>query len=262
LSGTMTAESLAERYGRASPSDSSSSSEPRTFGHVLVDEAQDLTAMEWRMLARRCPSGSMTLVGDFGQARGSAPLTGWDAVVRHLPTHNGVRVANLTVSYRTPAEILDVANRVLAAAAPSVEPAQAVRRTGAHPEFDERVADDVIAAAAAHAREVHGRGGTVAVIASEGFHAGLVASLTDLDAVSGSVEALDAPVAVLTPIAAKGLEFDHVVVVEPAALVGSDAAGLRLLYVSLTRATQDLVVVHAEPLPESLAPVPVAHAAS
>ena len=261
LSGTMTAESVAARYG-GGPAADSSPLEPRTFGHVLVDEAQDLTAMEWRMLARRCPSGSMTLVGDFGQARGAAPLAGWDAVVRHLPTHNGVRVAELTVSYRTPAEILEVANRVLAAAAPSVVPARAVRHTGAYPEFDARPAGDVSVAAAARARALQGQGGTVAVIAPESFHAELVEALSDLGAVSGSVDALDAPVAVLTPIAAKGLEFDHVIVVEPAALVGSVAAGLRLLYVSLTRATQDLVVVHAEPLPEALTPVPIAHAAS
>jgi hypothetical protein len=262
LSGSLSAETVASRYGGASASEPADGLEPRTFGHVLVDEAQDLTAMEWRMLARRCPSGSMTLVGDFGQARGSAPLPGWDAVVRHLPTHNGVHVANLTVSYRTPAEILDVANRVLAAAAPSVEPARAVRRTGAHPVFDARSADALVAAVAGHARRAHREGGTVALIASRSRHDALVDALIDLEAVAGSIEALDAPVAVLTPLTAKGLEFDHVIVVEPAELVGSDAAGLRMLYVSLTRATRDLVIVHAEPLPEVLLPVPVQQAAS
>jgi DNA helicase IV len=261
LSGTMTPETLASRYGGAASAEPSPL-EPRTFGHVLVDEAQDLSAMEWRMLARRCPSGSMTLVGDFGQARGTVPLTGWDAVTRHLPTHNGVRVADLTVSYRTPAEILEVANRLLAVGAPDVAPARAVRQTGTRPEFDEQPADSLVAAAVAHVRRLHGRGGTVALIAPDAFHGDLVVSLADMGAVSDTIEALDAPVAVLTPLTVKGLEFDHVVVVEPARLVGSDSAGLRLLYVSLTRATQDLVVVHAEPLPEALVPAPVAHAAS
>jgi DNA helicase IV len=261
LSDTMTPEALASRYG-ASASAEPSPLEPRTFGHVLVDEAQDLSAMEWRMLARRCPSGSMTLVGDFGQARGMIPLAGWDAVTRHLPTHHGVRVANLTVSYRTPAEILEAANRILAVGAPDVAPARAVRQTGNHPEFDEQPADSLVPAAAAHARRSHGRGGTVALIAPDALHDELVASLADVRAVSDTIDALDAPVAVLTPLTVKGLEFDHVIVVEPARLVGSDPAGLRLLYVSLTRATQDLVVVHAEPLPEALVPAPVAHAAS
>jgi superfamily I DNA/RNA helicase len=102
----------------------------------------------------------------------------------------------------------------------------------------------------------------VALIASRSRHDALVDALIDLEAVAGSIEALDAPVAVLTPLTAKGLEFDHVIVVEPAELVGSDAAGLRMLYVSLTRATRDLVIVHAEPLPEVLLPVPVQQAAS
>jgi DNA helicase IV len=118
-----------------------------------------------------------------------------------------------------------------------------IRKVGAHA---------LVAATVAAARAARADGGTVAVIAPAREHAALVDALRDLGAVADSVEAIDAPVAILSPLDAKGLEFDHVLVVEPARLVTPDAAGLRLLYVVLTRATRDLVVVHAQPLPEAL----------
>ena len=100
------------------------------------------------------------------------------------------------------------------------------------------------------AREI----GTLAVIAPRRIHGDLVAAMADVGAVADTADALDAPVAVLSATDAKGLEFDRVIVVEPAELVRPDSAGLRLLYVTLTRATQELVVVHAQALPEALAP--------
>src|SRR5205823_7807178 len=127
LEGFTDAATLARRHGGASTNGSEASIEPRTFGHVLVDEAQDLTAMQWRMLARRCPSGSMTLVGDPGQASRPAALADWDAILPLLPRHTPPRFATLTVNYRTPAEIMEVANRLLAVAAPTVEPSRSVR---------------------------------------------------------------------------------------------------------------------------------------
>jgi DNA helicase IV len=151
---------------------------------------------------------------------------------------------------------MDIAHRVLAAAAPGVEPTRAVRRTGIPPRFEPVPPADLVSAAAAAARRAVDDGpGTVAVVAPRTLHEAIVDALGDVGAVAGSADALDAPVAVLGPFDAKGLEFDHVVVVEPAALVPPDAAGLRLLYVILTRATRRLVVVHAEPLPEALAAV-------
>src|SRR4029077_17005597 len=107
--------------------------EPRTFGHVLVDEAQDLTPMQWRMLARRCPSGSMTVVGDFGQSSRAGAAASWDDVLALLPDRAPSRSVTLTVNYRTPAEVMYVAHRVLAVAAPGVAPTRAVRHTGHHP---------------------------------------------------------------------------------------------------------------------------------
>jgi DNA helicase IV len=252
LGGYTTADQLAARYGNGSGPAQDAVPELRTFGHVLVDEAQDLTPMQWRMLARRCPTGSMTIVGDFGQASRPGAAKDWDEVLGLLPSHDAPHRVTLTVNYRTPAEIMDLANRLLAVAAAGVEPTQSVRRTGRPPRFT-RV-DDVVAGAAEAARAAVAEGGTAAVIAPAELHAALVTELADLGAVADVAEALDAPVGVLLPTDAKGLEFDHVIVVEPAQLVTPDSAGLRLLYVTLTRATRTLTVVHADGLPEALAP--------
>jgi DNA helicase IV len=252
VGGFITAAEVARRYagndGQSAPADD----DPRTFGHVLVDEAQDLSPMQWRMLARRCPTGSMTVVGDFGQSSRPGAAASWDEVLGILPQRAPSKVVTLTVNYRTPAEVMDVAHHVLAAGAPGVEPTRAVRTTGEHPEFRRVDHGALVAAAAEGARRVAGEG-TVAVVAPLDLHDEIVDALGDLDVVADSVEALDAEIAVLTPMDVKGLEFDHVVVVEPAQLVSADAAGLRMLYVTLTRATRRLVVVHAEPLPDALA---------
>ena len=219
---------------------------------MLVDEAQDLTAMQWRMLARRCPSGSMTLVGDPGQASRPAAVSDWDSILALLPRHIPPRSTTLTVNYRTPAEIMEVANRLLSAASPTVEPSRSVRSTGERPRFLAVDRGSVAARASEVARQATDRGGKVALIAPVAMHAELVSLLSDLGATADSAVALDSAVAVLDATDAKGLEFDHVVVVEPAALVSTDRAGLRLLYVTITRATKTLTVVHADPLPEAL----------
>lgn len=254
VGGMVSASEVARRYA-GDPAPLAEDDEPRTFAHVLVDEAQDLSAMQWRMLARRCPSGSMTLVGDFGQASRPGAVDGWDDVLALLPDRSPHQRVTLSVNYRTPSEIMDVAHRVLVAAAPGVETTRAVRSTGEHPRFEWVTHHDLIPAVAASARAALGRTGTVAVIAPDDMHATLVSELAAVGAVADSVDALDAPVAVLGPWDAKGLEFDEVVVVEPSRLVPPDRAGLRLLYVALTRATRRLVVVHADPLPEALVAV-------
>jgi hypothetical protein len=255
VGGFVSGAEIAARYaGNNGASAAEEADEPRTFGHVLVDEAQDLSPMQWRMLARRCPSGSMTLVGDFGQASRAGAPSGWDEVLANVPGHAGARVVELSVNYRTPAEIMAVADRVLAAAAPGVPAARAVRATGRAPRFEPVAADDLVRAAAAAARRATAREGTVAVIAPAALHEQLVTELADVGAVADTADALDAPVTVLGATDAKGLEFDEVIVVEPADLVRPDPSGLRLLYVTLTRATQRLLVVHAQPLPEALAP--------
>jgi hypothetical protein len=254
LQGFTDAASLARRYGDGSSDSGEIAMEPRTYAHVLVDEAQDLTAMQWRMLARRVPSGSMTLVGDPGQASQPGALASWDDVLSHLPIRVAPQFVTLSVNYRTPAEVMDIAARLLAVAAPTVEPSRSVRSTGEQPRFVTTTPAALVSEAIASVRRVRARSGTIAVIAPRDLHTQLESALRDLGAVADAADALDAPIAILDATAAKGLEFDHVVVVEPSRLVTADRAGLRLLYVTITRTTKSLLVVHSESLPEGLAP--------
>ena len=183
--------------------------------------------MQWRMLARRCPSGSMTLVGDFGQASRPGALSSWDDVIANLPVRVPPHRVTLTVNYRTPSEIMDVANRLLPAAAPGVEPARPVRSTGAHPEVRHRPRATSWCASAAD-MAARGRRRWAAPSRSSRpaeLHAALAAALADRGAVADDVEAIDAPIAVLTGLDSKGLEFDHVIVVEPARLVAARPVG-------------------------------------
>ncbi|HEX2191786.1 MAG TPA: UvrD-helicase domain-containing protein [Acidimicrobiales bacterium] len=251
-----------ERSGRASEETHENGEDAvpdlatRTFGHVVVDEAQDLSPMQWRMLARRCPSGSMTIVGDLGQATGPWAPQSWDEVVARLPRRRDPRVADLTVNYRTPAEVMELAARVLAVVAPEMAPPVPVRQAGVEPVFDAVGAAELTAAAAAAARaeaeEV--RPGKVAVIAPAHLLDALAAAIgPDLARAGTDAAVLDAAVAVLTLDSAKGLEFDSVVVVEPARVAAESPQGLRALYVALTRTTRRLRIVHAQPLPEALA---------
>jgi DNA helicase IV len=257
LQGYADAATLAGRYGDNGER-VESLGDPRTYGHVLVDEAQDLTAMQWRMLARRCPSGSATLVGDPGQASRPGAVASWDDVLSHMPQHYPPRFVTLTVNYRTPSEVMDVAARLLAVAAPTVEPSESVRSTGEEPRFIVADTDSLIGETVGLVREAYERTGTIAVIAPDALHEPLVRALDAYGAVADVAEALDAPVAVLDPTSAKGLEFDHVIVVEPSKLVTADRAGLRLLYVTITRTTRSLAIVYTQSLPEGLTPEPVA----
>src|SRR4029077_5276572 len=150
LEGYADAETIAQRFGEAPSSNGHETiGEPRTSGHVLVDEAQDLTAMQWRMLARRCPSGSMTLVGDPGQASKPGALASWSGVLEHVSQPGPVRFVTLTINYRTPAEVMEVASRLLAVAAPTVEPSRSVRSTGEYPRYVAATSDDLVATASA-----------------------------------------------------------------------------------------------------------------
>jgi DNA helicase IV len=228
----------------------------RTFGHVVVDEAQDLSPMQWRMLARRCPAGSMTIVGDLGQATGPWAPRSWDEVFGRLPRRRDPRVAHLTVNYRTPAEVMELASRVLAQVDPDMTPPVPVRRAGVEPMFESVPAERLTAAAAdaARAEAAEVAGGKVAVIAPTGLAGTLAATIgPDLARAGNDAAVLDAPVAVLSLDSAKGLEFDSVVLVEPARVAAESPQGLRALYVALTRTTRRLRVVHSQPLPGALA---------
>ncbi len=245
--------------------------EIRSFGHIVVDEAQDLSPMQLRMLARRSLSGSMTVVGDIAQAPGAWTPTRWDQVAAHLSPKHPPRLVELSVSYRTPAEVVAVAARVLRAAVPGLEPPVPVRRSGHEPRVERVARGDLAARAAEVAAEQLGAvsPGRVAVLAPELLVRELQRALSErgLDPVDPRDPAgpgLGAPLVLLPASDAHGLEFDAVVVVEPAAM-GEDAAsggerpppldhrGLRTLYVALTRPTRRLAVLHSLPLPVDLA---------
>ncbi len=237
----------------------SSSGEIRTYGHIVVDEAQDLSPMQLRMVARRSLSGSITVVGDIAQATGPWAPVSWDEVVAHLPDQRPARYAELTVSYRTPAEVVALSAPVLEAAAPGMVAPTAVRRTGVTPVVvpvtdPAALAGTVVEVARQLMAEV--APGTVAVLAPTSLVAELAVGL-DLAGVSATDprrDGLGAPLSLLPVDLANGLEFDAVVVVEPGTVVREAAQGVRALYVALTRPTRRLAMVHARPLPSVLAP--------
>ena len=240
---------------------STEADELRTYGHIVVDEAQDLTPMQLRMLARRSLSGSMTVVGDIAQATGPRAPLGWEEVIAHLPGRRPARMVELSVNYRMPAEIMALAAQVLAAAAPGLLPPDSVRSTDVPPAFVAAEAGELGRAVSGTAdEEVRAvADGTVALITApslvEPVSQGLEAAGVSFG--RGDRQGLDGQVTLLPVGVAKGLEFDSVVVVEPARIVAESAQGLRALYVALTRTTRRLTIVHAEPLPEALmAPVP------
>ncbi|QHN28678.1 helicase [Gordonia pseudamarae] len=208
------------------------------FGHVIVDEAQELSAMAWRMVMRRIPNRWMTIIGDTAQTGDLAGTRSWQAVLEPYVAKRW-QLRELTVNYRTPAEITRYANRVLHHINPEHSPPTSLRSNGIEPY--------AIAAGSLSA----------AVAAIDPDWPGLTAIIAPDDECAAIAEALTGQhpdsVRVLTVLACKGLEFDNVVVVEPAAILRQSPRGHSDLYVALTRATQRLVVVHDEPLPEELA---------
>jgi len=230
--------------------------EPRTYGHIVVDEAQDLSPMQLRSVSRRSLSGSITMVGDIGQATGPWAPASWDEVTAHLPGQRPPRLVELTVSYRTPAEVVEVAARILAETAPGLRPPTPVRRTGVAPHFEQvepgRLAERVAALSTQACHDV--APGTAAVLAPASLVADLAVALdaAGVPATDPRRDGLGGPLSLLPVDLANGLEFDAVVVVEPAAIVEESPQGLRALYVALTRPTRRLVVIHTRPLPAAL----------
>ncbi|GAA1351886.1 RNA polymerase recycling motor ATPase HelR [Saccharothrix algeriensis] len=198
-----------------------------TYRHVVVDEAQELSEMDWRVLMRRCPGRSFTVVGDLAQRRSAAGATSWAAVLEpYVPGRWVYRP--LTVNYRTPAEVMAVAAALLADFAPDVRPPDSVRACGVRP-WSRRVTEDELPAAVEEfTREEAAREGTSVVIGPPGVPGAVPASET------------------------KGLEYDAVLVVEPGRILADGPRGAAELYVALTRATQRLGVLHRDPLPAAL----------
>jgi DNA helicase IV len=258
------ADRLAERQAVRrydSTADRAAADREWTYGHVIVDEAQELSAMAWRLVMRRCPTRSMTLVGDIAQTGDLAGASSWDAVLSPYVA-NRWRLAQLTVNYRTPAEIAAVADDLLAEIEPGLAPPRSVRSTGVAPRavtVAPVALDEEVAKITAEEAGAVGEGRT-AVLAPAARVAGLrdrlMGAVTPApDTPDGPADPevdLTSPVVVLPIGKAKGLEFDAVVLVEPAEVLAESPRGANDLYVALTRATQRLAVVHAQPLPEVL----------
>jgi len=211
---------------------------PRTYGHVIVDEAQDLTPMQLRTIARRSADGSLTLLGDVAQATGPVTYARWQELEPYLPDEAEVRIEELRHAYRVPAEIMALALPLLERIAPDIEPPLAYRRGGEPPRLVAVGEHELMECAMREAGTLAEQDGLLAVIAPHSL----------IRQPRG--EMFDGPWPfLLSPREAKGLEFDHVVV-EPALIAdeGGDR-GLREVYVALTRPTKTLVVVHSRPLP-------------
>ncbi|MGU3431396.1 HelD family protein [Actinomycetes bacterium M1A6_2h] len=208
-----------------------------TYGHVIVDEAQELSEMAWRMVMRRVPNRWMTLVGDVAQTGDPAGTSSWQRVLEPY-VKNRWKLTELTVNYRTPASIMAIAQDVLTALDPGATVPRSVRDNGSVPR-SLRTSSAELAATVERRLAEHPRPGLSAVLAGRGTVNLLSHLRSDVVVVSTVTEA-------------KGLEFDSVIIVEPADIIEDSTRGMNDLYVALTRATQHLDVVHVRPLPDVL----------
>jgi DNA helicase IV len=224
-----------------------------SLAHVVVDEAQDLSPMECRAIGRRCATGSATVLGDIAQGTTPWATASWRQLLANLGKEDA-RLRVLDTGYRVPRQILDFASQLLAHIAPGLAPASSVRQEAGSLVIIPAPGDSMPGALTAACADALGRPGSAAVIAADdqvpGISAmlarsGLPHSVLDADVAAGQLT--------LVPVTiAKGLEFDQVIVVEPARIAAAESRGLQRLYVALTRAVSRLTVLHAEPLPEPL----------
>lgn len=221
---------------------------PEGYGHIVVDEAQDLSPMQCRAIARRAVFGSLTVLGDLAQGTTAWAARDWPTQLAHLGKPDAV-VVPLTTGFRVPAAIVELANRLLPALDVDVLPGQSLRRDGRLSRRPVARPAGLAAAVVDAVRAALGREGSVGVIAADRD----VAALSEALASAGIDTATGARVAVLPATLAKGLEYDHVVAVEPAGIAASEDRGLHRLYVVLTRAVSGLEIVHSRPLPDELA---------
>jgi DNA helicase IV len=224
-----------------------------SLAHVVVDEAQDLSPMECRAIGRRCATGSATVLGDIAQGTTPWATASWRQLLTNLGKEDA-RLRVLDTGYRVPRQILDFASQLLAHIAPGLSPARSVRQEAGSLVIIPAPGDSMPGALTAACADALSRPGSAAVIAADDQVAGISAILTrsglphsvlDADAAAGELT--------LVPVTiAKGLEFDQVIVVEPARIAAAESRGLQRLYVALTRAVSRLTVLHAEPLPAPL----------
>jgi DNA helicase IV len=221
-----------------------------SVGHVVIDEAQDLSPMQCRAIARRSEHGSITLLGDLAQGTAPWAAADWRTSLEHLGKPDAA-VVPLTIGFRVPAVVLTLANRLLPALGVDVPEAVSLRRDG-HLEVRASTSVDADTVAEVYAALEHE--GSVAVIAADAAVERLRAVLAAEGIEAATPDDVDsaARVTVVPATLVKGLEYDHVVVVEPARIVAAEPRGLHRLYVVLTRAVSRLSVIHAEPLPAPL----------
>jgi len=246
VDGMIDAKSLAANFAetgiRVTTSERAGSDRSWTYGHIVVDEAQELSPMQWRVLLRRCPLRSFTIVGDIAQGSAASAAPTWRQALRPLVGRSAEaarwRLEELTVNYRTPSQIASVAEQFAIAHGLPVTPSKAVRSTPWPVEF----ADDVVTAV--EAMRSGSTAGTMAVVVMEGALESVLAALSERfgDLVSRGSESLLTPIVVISPQDSKGLEFDSVVVVDPSGIAAAPR-GVNALYVAMTRATQRLTIV-------------------
>jgi DNA helicase IV len=247
----LSAQELASRFAdhdlRRNVSDSAAEDRSWAYGHIIVDEAQELSSMMWRLLMRRCPSGSMTIVGDIAQTGTDAGAPSWEKMLSPLFGDQWQRY-ELSVNYRTPKQIMDVASQMLIAAGVDAPMPRSVRSSNSLPRSKRiATADDFAIVDCARQERDRVGSGRVAVIVPERLWVQIGHAITE--ALHTDRTDIDAQVAVLTAVGAKGLEFDVVVVVEPQEILDESTRGANHLYVALSRATQRLIVLHSADLP-------------
>jgi DNA helicase IV len=221
-----------------------------SLAHVVVDEAQDLSPMECRALGRRCSTGAATVLGDLAQGTTPWAAPSWESLLANLGKPE-VGVRELSVGYRVPQQILDYASTLLAVIAPELKPASSLRADPGALDLTRVPAAALGQALVTACRQARSRPGSVGVIAADPQVAALGHELEAAGLEYGS-PGTDSALTLVPVTLAKGLEYDHVVVVEPARIASAEARGLQRLYVALTRAVSRLTVVYSEPLPDPL----------
>jgi len=221
-----------------------------SLAHVVVDEAQDLSPMECRALGRRCSTGSATVLGDLAQGTTPWAAPTWPSLLANLGKPD-TSVRELSVGYRVPRQILDYASTLLTVIAPELRPASSLRADPGALDLTRVPAAALDQTLVAVCRAACSRPGSVAVIAADPQVPALGRAL-EAAGVGFGAPGADARLTLVPVTLAKGLEYDHVIVVEPARIAGAEAKGLQRLYVALTRAVSRLTVLHAEPLPDPL----------
>jgi len=222
---------------------------PMSYGHIVIDEAQDLSTMALRMVKRRAGRDSITVLGDLAQSTRPGGQTSWEDALEHLCPSGHGQLMELKVGYRLPTSILNFASRLLPTAAPTITPSRSVREGGSDPSIVEVARGDLNDLVLSTASSLAGVFETVGILTPPL----LESTFRDVMRAAGfDIDAEDASVVILEASLSKGLEFDAVVVVEPAAIVSAHRHGLRVLYVAMTRAVQQLHLVHSAGLPTEL----------